>query len=181
MIDLKRRGLPNAIIAPDGGPVLLDTDFRIWINFPERIQKLREDPTLYEDLFMTEVPILTQEVADQLQDFYYRKPEVPRDTGGHEDLLDYDLDADYIYAAFMQAYKIDLVDADLHWHKFLALLTALPDTTTMSKIMGYRSYEGSSKDPGHKDYMKLKQMWSLPVKHTEEEQKMIDDFNELFG
>lgn len=49
-------------------------------------------------------------------------------------------DAEYIYAAFYQAYGIDLIDCrgKLHWHKFLALLNGLPGDTRMSEIIQIR-------------------------------------------
>lgn len=183
MINLKRKGLPDCIYDAWGEPVFLDTDFRKWIDFPDRMEKAKGGDFMpYTELFLDTAPTPTDEIINQIQDFYYIKPEVPRDSGNSgPELLDYDIDADYIFAAFMQSYGIDLVETDLHWHKFLALITALPDDTTLSRIMGYRGYDGKSKDVGYKEYMKLKQMWELPVKRTEEEQEMIDEFNEMFG
>lgn len=183
MIDLKRRGLPNAIYGNLGEPVKLNTDYRVWLTFSDRIEKAADgDTKSYTELFEDDAPLLTEYILAQLQAFYYEKPEIPRESkkGGPE-LIDYDIDADYIYAAFMQSYGIDLVEADLHWHKFLALVMALPEDTMMAKIMGYRGYDGKSKDPGYEDYIELKYVWALPEKRTEEEQKAIDEFNEMFG
>lgn len=56
--------------------------------------------------------------------------------------LYYEYDGDYIYAAFMQNYKIDLMETGLHWHKFLALLKGLSGTM-LNEIMGYRAYASS--------------------------------------
>ena len=102
--------------------------------------------------------------------------ELPRGSSTGVSLVDWDLDADIIYAAFMQAYGIDLIEADMHWHKFLALFSALPEETLMVKIMSYRAYTGQDKD-----MLELRDKWALPEKLGEEEQQAVDEFNELFG
>lgn len=56
-----------------------------------------------------------------------------------EKLTDYDQDADYIRAAFLQAYKIDLWREKIHWLKFSALLAGIPDGTRYSDILGIRA------------------------------------------
>ena len=45
-----------------------------------------------------------------------------------EKVLDYNVDADYIYSAFMSQYNIDLQDIEyLHWWKFRALFDSLDE------------------------------------------------------
>ncbi|MGT2800833.1 Gp15 family bacteriophage protein [Streptococcus marmotae] len=60
-------------------------------------------------------------------------------------------DTDYIYASFLQAYGIDLIDVQgkLHWKKFNALLSGLPKDTKFAEVMKIRSWrpqEGESKE-----------------------------------
>lgn len=55
--------------------------------------------------------------------------------------IDFEHDAKYIFAAFVQAYQIDLTCSDLHWWKFLALLSCLPDDTKMAQIIHIRTCE----------------------------------------
>lgn len=54
--------------------------------------------------------------------------------------FDFTQDADYIYAAFQQAYGIDLQAerGRMDWREFLALFQGLPDNTIMSEIMSIR-------------------------------------------
>lgn len=54
-------------------------------------------------------------------------------------LISYVKDDALIYAAFMQQYGIDLVESELHWHKFRALLDGLTEDTQLVKVMRYRS------------------------------------------
>lgn len=49
-------------------------------------------------------------------------------------------DAEYIFASFYQAYKIDLIQEQgkLHYKKFLALLNGLPENTIFKQIVDIR-------------------------------------------
>lgn len=169
MLDLKQKSLPNALEAC-GQAFLLNTDFRVWLDYPRLIT---EDPGAF---FADWAPILTLEVVNQLNLFYNPPRDVPRSSGSGAPLVDWEVDADLIYAAFQQAYGVDLLTADLHWHKFKALFDALPDDTLMVKVIQWRGYKGSDKD-----MLELKNTWALPEKLTEEEQQAMDEFNELFG
>lgn len=56
-------------------------------------------------------------------------------------VFDFEQDADYIIAAFWQAYKIDLISmrGRLDWRIFIALFRGLPDGTKIREIMDIRS------------------------------------------
>lgn len=60
-------------------------------------------------------------------------------------MYDFNQDAEYIYASFMQAYGIDLIDqqGQLHWFKFKALLTGLPTNTIFSQVLDIRGWSPS--------------------------------------
>lgn len=91
----------------------------------------------------------------------------------NEKLIDIDLDAEYIYSSFIQAYGIDLVEqqGQLHWYKFRALLAGLPSNTKMREIMGYRAYKKPNKsDTHHSQMMELKQHYALPDSEFEGEE-----------
>lgn len=66
------------------------------------------------------------------------------DNEDEEDGAKYDFnqDADYIFASFMQAYGIDLIEQQgkLHWFKFKALLTGLPNNTIFSQVLEIRGW-----------------------------------------
>lgn len=66
-----------------------------------------------------------------------------QESGGGDPVIDFTQDAATIYAAFWQAYGIDLqaVRDSLHWQAFAALLGALPDNTRLSQIVGVRTAE----------------------------------------
>ena len=55
--------------------------------------------------------------------------------------FDFEQDADYIYAAFMQTYGIDLINerGRLDWRRFISLFQGLPEDTKIREIMDIRS------------------------------------------
>ena len=66
----------------------------------------------------------------------------PRSQSSGEKVIDLRQDWQYIYAAFVQAYNIDLFDRrDLHWMQFVALLKSLPKNTRISEIASIRSMD----------------------------------------
>ncbi|SON67270.1 putative Bacteriophage Gp15 family protein [Latilactobacillus sakei] len=97
---------------------------------------------------------------------------MPQPKRDGEQLISFLFDAKYIYAAFMQAYGIDLIEqqGSLHWSKFSALLNALPDNTLMRQIIDIRKTDLSEiKDKDEKKQIKkLKQQFSLGNKFNEE-------------
>lgn len=54
-------------------------------------------------------------------------------------VFDFTQDADYIYAAFLQAYNIDLHHDILPWCHFYALMRSLPEQTKMAQIINLRA------------------------------------------
>jgi hypothetical protein len=90
----------------------------------------------------------------------------------------FDHDASYIYAAFLEQYQIDLLEtAYLHWFKFVALFSALSETTMMHKIMGYRSMDISHLGKHQRQfYQEMKKAYRLPMSAQERAQmKRIEE------
>lgn len=90
-------------------------------------------------------------------------------------IMDYQKDAELIYASFFAAYKVDLFEmhGKLHWKKFQALLTHLPDDSKFKEVIGYRTMKIPSANQVSKEYrdhvIKMKQLYSL-----EDESSNID-------
>ena len=179
MIDLTKKGLPN-VVRINGRPFSVHTDFRLWMRFEIEAGKLEQGKALdISYLFKNDRPAY----CDLTDLFAFSRPAsvLPRDTGRHFKtiLLDYELDADYIYSAFLGQYGIDLVDVgELHWHKFLALMKGLKEDEMICKIMGYRAYE---KSDSKKDiYEEQKLAWEIE-KISPKEQQELDKFSKLFS
>lgn len=191
MINLAKVKLPDCIEC--GGKFFnLKTDFRTWINFSQIINE-KGSAVDDVDFVYSGVPPKAEEKPEafkKLLDFYIPKNELPRKTSENENetkVLDYVIDADYIYAAFLEQYGIDLLQTDksghvveLHWHKFLALLSGLHGTK-LNEIMSWRSWSGDTKTEYGKHMQKLKNVWELPSQDREKIQEDLEKFNNLFS
>lgn len=159
-------GLPDSLII-HGIEYKIKTDYRTWLRLM--------DTSDYKSLFIGKVPPRSKELIQEIQRFISRG----EDSKGEEDsspIIDFKLDADYIYSSFLQAYGINLLKADMHWFEFIALFKSLPEETIMRKIIEYRQYDGKDEE-----LLRLKRAWALPEKLTEEEKAAGDYFEEVFG
>ena len=164
-------GLPESI---DGVPIY--ADYRNMIRF----EQLLDDDTLSDtvktalgvrQLFDELPPGGLERAVDRLQWFYSRGKEPGREDAprGKKAVRAYDLiyDAPCVYAAFQQAYQIDLIEIPyLHWWAFLALLENLPDNTAMAQRMQLRAMDVDKiKDKKMREHYKaLQKQVALPAK-----------------
>lgn len=177
MINLTSKALPNTVMV-GGKAFSINTDYRLWMRFEIELSK-GVLPLEVGYLFRSEVPKSCD--INELLVFARPRSIVPRSIGNdHVISLDYEIDGDYIYSAFMEQYGIDLIDIEyLHWHKFLALLKGLNSSVKLSEIMGYRCYKKAKKDEDI--YEKLKYAWSIDKNEYEEEnQEELEEFNKAF-
>lgn len=98
-------------------------------------------------------------------------PKKKKEEGKRVYSLQYD--GDYIFASFLQAYGIDLIEQQgkLHWKKFNALLSGLPEDTKFVEVCKIRSWKPSKgEDKKYKEHMrKLQEEYRLPDEEYEEE------------
>lgn len=165
MIDLREKALPN-VINVNGRAYSIYTDFRYWLKFSELIK--RKDLKLGElyFLFKNETPYCN--FLDELMEFYANPNATPKQGGNGERIFDYILDGEYIFASFIQVYKIDLLETDMHWHKFKALFVSLPAECKMGQIMADRAYK-EDKRKYETIAMERKDIWSLPPEKVDED------------
>lgn len=97
-------------------------------------------------------------------------------SDGTKQRAPYDIryDGDYIYSSFLQAYGIDLFDAQgkLHWRKFNALLSGLPEGTKLMEVIKIRKWKPQKGDSAeYKEEMRrLQKDYALPYEVIEEEE-----------
>lgn len=168
---LLESGLPDAI---DGVPIY--ADYRNMIRF----EQILDDDTLDDaqktvlgvsQLFDKLPPGGIERAVDRLQWFYRRGQDAggrrPKQAGNGARAYDLTADAACIYAAFLQAYRIDLTEIPfLHWWAFLALLENLPEETLMAQRMQLRTMDLTEiKDKDlRKDYARRQKQVALPAK-----------------
>ena len=85
-------------------------------------------------------------------------------------VYDFEYDFEYLYAAFLEQYGIDLINIDyLHWWKFRALFKGLHDCR-LTEIMGYRGADISDDLPDSRKafLLDMQELYELPVSLTEQ-------------
>lgn len=89
-------------------------------------------------------------------------------------------DGDYIYSSFLQAYGIDLFDVqgELHWRKFNALLSGLPEGTKLMEVIKIRKWKAQKGDSSeYKEEMRrLQKDYALPNEVIEEDEEYEEEF-----
>lgn len=175
--------LPEAV-SINGAEYAIRSDFRTGIRFELLIQddEKPEAEKLLESLllFYPEIPDDIHGAVDRMLWFYRcgkededQKAEEAKEEAPDSDLkADYSFkhDAAYIYAAFLEAYGIDLTKTELHWWTFRALFLGLPEECAFQKIRGYRSLKISSKMSKEQKefYRKMKRLFALPISKKEQ-------------
>ena len=162
-----------------GTEFAIETDYRAALRFTRLMQEPAPDWIKMDialQIFFGDAPVENvPEAARAMMDFYRGgKPESQTETKNAKRTYDFAWDAEYIYAAFLQQYGIDLQSVSyLHWWKFRALFAGLSEDTQIMKIMGYRAIEITSAMPKEQKrrYQRLKQMYALPDNRTEEEKE----------
>ena len=153
MIDLKKAGLPESVDL-EGSLYYIQTSFKYWLRFLELLENKDIVPNDFDFMYKGSKPSKRQDGVLALMQFCSPPELLPRfqesEEGGK--VVDYIIDADYIYAAFLEQYSIDLISSDMHWYKFQALFKGLHDTK-LNEIIGYRLYEHTGgKDDDLKDF-----------------------------
>lgn len=177
MIDLKKAKLPQAVKV-GGRFFAIHTDFKYFLRFRELIKDKDAPIKNFDFMYINEIPPSRLEGIRALCEFMNPPRELPRRTGDEssEIVLDYDADAPYIYAAFLEQYGIDLIDTRLHWYKFLALLHALHDTE-LNRIIAARLWKPNGKNSEYeKHQQKQYEAWRLPQPEDDEPDEALDDF-----
>lgn len=172
-------------------PQHTDSGLRIRTDFRESIkfELLMQDRTIEDEKKIRMIlnlyyyrPSEIRDVKKALEEilWFYKGGEQKKENirkkeeTSKKQIYSYEFDAEYIYSAFMQQYKIDLNSINyLHWWKFKALFINLNEDVLFSKIMEYRAVELSSiKDKEKKKfYKKMKSLYKLPDMRTEEEKE----------
>lgn len=178
---LKKMLLPSSVKV-DGNFFEIHTSHPYWLTFASLLGQKDTKFTDFDFMFVEKVPEDRKKAFFALYDFYLNKSLLPRATGEVEDseiAFDYEIDAELIYSAFMEQYKIDLFDTPLHWHKFKALLNGLHDTK-LNRVMEYRLYKKPGKNDTQEHFMqKMKRAWRIETEEEKEEIERLENFSKL--
>ena len=179
--------LPTSVVI-DGVEYKINSDFRTSILFSLLIEdndvneqdKILGALQLYYDV----IPNNINSAIDKIINFYLCNDNNNTSSGSSKNksnkkVLDYDIDSNYIYSAFLTQYNIDLQDIEyLHWWKFKAMLESLNDDLMLCKIIKFRSIDVSKiQDKEQKKYyQKMQKMYEIKEKISEEELKQLEEW-----
>ena len=173
--------VPQSVVS-GGHSYEFDADFRNCIKF----ENLMFDPEIDDDsrgalalnLFY---PVIPGDISAAFQEIIWfyaaeQKEASHSGSGSQKRIYSFEHDADYIFAAFMADYRIDLNEIGfLHWWKFRALFAGLKPDNLICKIMEYRSADTKSmKGEQKKFYEKMQRQYALPLPKAEQ-----DKLNEI--
>ena len=198
MLDLSRKLTDKLVIDDEEFPLNLSFDnvlrlFEMWRDedVPEFVKphfgiRILTGETL-EDFTVEEMSEVFNEVFEEhislstVEDNHVEydlagNPMKTTASNGKQEQAPYDIryDGDYIYASFLQTYGIDLFDVQgkLHWKKFNALLSGLPEGTKFMEVVKIRKWKPQKGDSAeYKEEMRrLQKDYALPYEIVEEEE-----------
>lgn len=204
MLDLSRKLTDKLVIDDEEFPLNLSFDnvlrlFEMWRDedVPEFVKphfgiRILTGETL-EDFTVEEMSEVFNEVFEEhislseVEDNHVEydlagNPMKTTASNGKQEQAPYDIryDGDYIYASFLQAYGIDLFDyqGELHWKKFNALLSGLPEGTKFMEVIKIRKWKPQKGDSAeYKEEMRrLQKDYALPYEIIEEDEEYEEEF-----
>lgn len=175
----------NSILPEEIDGCKINSDFKV-ILLVQRILN-DEDFTLYERLedacFYFYVDDRPEEAVTKMFDFMRAGSE--SDQSKEPPIMDFEFDADEIYADFLCFYGINLLRDDLHWFEFLALFKGIcaREGALSGKIQTrFMDLEGL-KGKALQDAIKAKERAQIPVKLTveeiEEQNEFVDEWENI--
>ncbi|HJC90062.1 MAG TPA: bacteriophage Gp15 family protein [Candidatus Mediterraneibacter excrementigallinarum] len=135
-----------------------------------KIQQALKMLTLNSRKTMKLSPKDMQELLQEIFEKCINTQKRPDVKSGKPPVLDFDHDAEYIYASFMLDYGIDLIDMQgkLHWKKFISLFHGLSEQTKIREVMRIRSMEvprfTGKNGKAIQEIQELKSYYALPIK-----------------
>ena len=184
---------PRDFVEVDGERFKIHTDFRRWVKIGSIILNPRVDIVnkIVDTLklcYIDRLPPSFEKAAYAMINFYSGDETKEQNKNKPKEqkspVYDFEYDGDYIFAAFLAQYNIDLTVCNMHWHKFKALFAGLNEDCKIMEIMKYRAVDLCDiKDKEQKRfYRKMKYIYRLPDMRTEEEKErdMAEVFAEAF-
>lgn len=173
----------------DGTEYSIETDFRIGIQFEMLLgdRSIKQEDKVLIALRMyygKEIPRNIRGAVDAIVDFYRcgvepdeRKTAAKSAIGKRrmDKIYDFDADAALFYAAFLDQYRIDLNEAEIHWWKFMAMFEGLRRDHEIQRIMQIRGTDLASieNQKERQRIMRLQDRYRLDAGLTADEKTAI--------
>jgi len=172
LIDLSKldRSRQNSIWV-DGIEYKIKISFPYWISFSKKFEGLyregvKEFSLLDLDYLYELTPPENRKAGyEELFKFYQNEQPLPHYTKEvNVRNIDWIIDSEYIYSAFLQLYGINLIKQDIHWHDFLSLFNSLTGTKLNDIISARYIKDEKGTTKGMKE---LREAWKLETPEVE--------------
>ena len=184
MINMLVDPLPQSLIV-NGIEYPIDTDFRASIRYEllpddESQQAVLSKLQIY---YGDNIPQDLLTAIDQVN-WFRNCGKTPKKltgaaAGNGKQAFSFECDSDYVYAAFLAQYRIDLTKIKyLHWWKFMALLESLDHESRIMEIMSFRVARLESLSREQKKYYQAMQNY-FAIPKSEVEQEAIKELDEI--
>ena len=152
----KARERPDSVRV-HGTEYKIHTAFPHWVNF-ERVRIKKAVYADFDRLYRGKLPEDRAAGYVELEKFWINEQPLPHPPKEKSSVIivDWKIDSEFIRAAFLEKYGIDLLTNDIHWHCFLGLFHALKDTA-INSIMEARM----NKDKKDKHMEKMLEAWQI--------------------
>lgn len=183
---------PSKSVTIRGVEVPINWDFRTSIKFTElladsdlsKIELIKKGVRLYYGAWADTHSFAEGELEEAIEkmiEFYSHSLSPVKSKHGSQSKQSYSFtyDAEYVYAAFWEQYKIDLSVVEMHWWNFKALFNGLSENTQFGKIIGYRTMDISKlSDEEKKFYREMKSLYKLPTHESEIDEALSNELAE---
>ncbi|PWM21009.1 MAG: hypothetical protein DBX97_02860 [Collinsella tanakaei] len=178
---LLTKELPETVLI-DGRNVKINTDFRVSIEFE---LLMLDDLITDEEKLVRTLQLYYEKIPENIVEalekciWFYSCGKANKKRKASKTLYRFDTDADYIYAAFLSQYKIDLLELPyMHWWKFRSMFQGLGEENEFAKIIGYRAIDISSKMTSEQKrfYKRMKEQYKIPM--SEKKSKLVNNVEE---
>lgn len=149
----------------------INTDFRVWLKFYELTKRESLDfRSVTEGIILCYkdgvLPPSFLKASEAMWHFFMGTNEKNSKSSGiaGKKIFDFTEDAPLIYASFLSEYGIDLLQEDMHWHKFLTLLKNLSPESPFMRVAAIRSINPDDiKDAARRsEIIKKQKIFALP-------------------
>lgn len=122
----KRKALPNAVMV-EGSALLVNPDFRVILKIlrmvdDDAIPDMHKPILLCQWFYQESIPASLVSQAVEAFQCFLRLGDTSVPQTKSDPVFDHEQDAAEIYASFLSLYGIDLMEVNMHWWKFSALL-----------------------------------------------------------
>lgn len=156
----------------------IEPDFRVGLQIMQLLND--EDYSEFErlagsmELLFLDMPENMEEAMNGITWFLNGWNQDHVEKGDNIRCVDFDIDQWRIYSAFLNQYRIDLAEADMHWWRFMGLLYNLKECT-YTQVTGIRAEKIDGKMTAKEKEARRKAKRIYAIRKTEEQERITPE------